>query len=133
MSEITIAQATIIVSNYHLHMMACSCQNKQLQKGTCGPYMGEDCSVESVRNRFYYSICEMKLGNLHEKSLRNETWDRLPGRSNGIMSPKSHQCSDVSSELCCQALSPRRRAPPLVTRFGVIPREKSRFHFDSWC
>ena len=32
-----------------------------------------------------------------------------------------HHC-DVSSELCCPDGKPRRWAPPLVARFGVIAR-----------
>ena len=31
-----------------------------------------------------------------------------------------HRC-DVSSELCCPGAKQRKLAPPLVTRFGVIP------------
>ena len=37
------------------------------------------------------------------------------------VSPTAHQCCDVSSELFCLGAKPRRWAPPLILRFGVIP------------
>ena len=38
------------------------------------------------------------------------------------VSPATRHSYDVSSELCCPGAKPRRWAPQLVTRFGVIPR-----------
>ena len=40
----------------------------------------------------------------------------------GTVSPTARHRGDVFSELCCPGAKPRRCAPPLVTRFGVIPR-----------
>ena len=48
---------------------------------------------------------------------------RLPGTGQiGTVSPTARLRCDVSSELCSPGAKPRRWAPPLVTRFGVIPR-----------
>ena len=44
-----------------------------------------------------------------------------PVKSDTVLPTTRHRC-DVSSELCCPVAKPRRWAPPLVTRFGVIPR-----------
>ena len=38
------------------------------------------------------------------------------------VSPTTRHRCDVSSELCCPGAKPRRWAPQLVTRFGVIRR-----------
>ena len=38
------------------------------------------------------------------------------------MSPTARHRCDVPSELCSQGAKPRRWVPPLVTRFGEIPR-----------
>ena len=40
----------------------------------------------------------------------------------GTVSPTTRHRYDVSSELHCPGAKPRRWAPQLVTRFGVIPR-----------
>ena len=40
----------------------------------------------------------------------------------GTVSPAARHLFGVSSELGCPGAKPRRWAPPLVTRFGVIPR-----------
>ena len=37
------------------------------------------------------------------------------------MAPTARHRCDVSSELCSPGAKPQRWAPPLVTRFGVIP------------
>ena len=44
-----------------------------------------------------------------------------PVKSATVSPIARHRC-DVSSELCCPGAKPRRWIPPLVTRFGVIPR-----------
>ena len=38
----------------------------------------------------------------------------------GTVSPTTRQRCDVASELCCPDAKPRRWAPQIVTRFGVI-------------
>ena len=40
----------------------------------------------------------------------------------GTMPPTARHRCDVPSERCSQGAKPRRWAPPLVTRFGEIPR-----------
>ena len=40
----------------------------------------------------------------------------------GTVSPTTCQGCDVSSKLCSPGAKPRRWAPPLIKRFGVIPR-----------
>ena len=43
----------------------------------------------------------------------------------GTVSPTTcHRC-DVPSQLCCPDVKPRRRAPPLVRRFGVAVIQNS--------
>ena len=44
-----------------------------------------------------------------------------PLKSDTVSPTARHRC-DVSSELCCPGVKLRRWTPPLVTRFGVIPR-----------
>ena len=46
------------------------------------------------------------------------------------MSPTDRHLSNVSLELCSPGTKPRRWAPPLVARFGLIPRVKRRFDFQ---
>ena len=40
----------------------------------------------------------------------------------GTVSPTARHRCDVSSQLCIPCAKQRRWAPPLVTRFGVLPR-----------
>ena len=51
-----------------------------------------------------------------------EVWDSIPGPVKSAVSPTTRHRCDVSSELCCPGAKPRRWAPQLVTRFGVIRR-----------
>ena len=52
-----------------------------------------------------------------------EIWDsNLGSVKSDTVSPTARHRFDVSSELCCPGVEPRRRAPPLVTRLGVISR-----------
>ena len=52
-----------------------------------------------------------------------EVWGSIPGpvKSDTVSPTTRHRC-DVSSELCSPGAKPRRWAPQLVTRFGVIQR-----------
>ena len=55
--------------------------------------------------------------------LVQEVCGSIPGPiSSDTVSPTAHHHCDVSSELCCLGFRPQRWTPPLVTRFGVIPR-----------
>ena len=48
---------------------------------------------------------------------------RVPSRSNRThYGQEARLCRSVSLGLCCPDAKPRRWAPPLATRFGVIPR-----------
>ena len=48
-------------------------------------------------------------------------FDSQAGKIVTVSPTARHRC-DVSSELCCPGAKPRRWAPSLDTRFGVIPR-----------
>ena len=48
-------------------------------------------------------------------------FDSRAGQMDTVSPTTRHRC-DVSSELCCPGAKPRRWAPQLVTRFGVIRR-----------
>ena len=48
-------------------------------------------------------------------------FDSRAGQIDTVSPTTRHRC-DVSSELCCPGAKPRRWAPQLVTRFGVIRR-----------
>ena len=48
-------------------------------------------------------------------------FDSRAGQIDTVSPAARHRC-EVSLELCCPGAKPWRLAPPLVTRFGVIPR-----------
>ena len=60
-------------------------------------------------------------------SLR-EVWGSIPGpvKFDTVSPTARHRC-DVFLELCHPGAKPRRWTPPLVTRFGIIPRVWGRF------
>ena len=47
-------------------------------------------------------------------------FDSRAGQIGSVLATTRHRCN-VSSELCCSGAQPPRWAPPLVTRFEVIP------------
>ena len=88
--------------------------------------------VNGYSNEFAVSICFLwvdfidftcRLAQLLSTLLSlQKVWDSIPGsvKSDSVSPTVRHRCN-VSSELCCPSAKPQRWAPPLVTRFGVIP------------
>ena len=85
------------------------------------------------KRRFYKTTNEIKLGMFNQTTGRQLSclahaigagglgFDSRAGQIYTVSPTTRHRCDD-SSELCCPGAKPRRWAPQLVTRFGVIRR-----------
>ena len=68
-----------------------------------------------------HSVDQPAISSVAKRTLSvREVWGLIPRAVKSSVSPTTrHRCDD-SSELCCAGAKPRRWAPQLITRFGVI-------------